>query len=133
MKKKLEAELISIAHRILQLKDKTTLFQLQEEARQLYEKLTILSFSESYFEDPQPTIGQIRTVLDTNMSKKIKEPEELQEVKEPEKKEKESDPVKITTEIKDTVPDIFSAPVQESNEKVENIIHQESKPEIIIE
>ncbi|WP_025743658.1 hypothetical protein [Aquimarina pacifica] len=65
MKKKLEAELISIAHRILQLKDTTTLSQLQEESRLLYEKLTILNFSESHFAGPQPTIGQIKAVLDT--------------------------------------------------------------------
>ena len=57
MKKKLEAELISIAHRILQLKDRSTLPQLQEEARQLYEKLSVLNFAESYFAGIQPTIG----------------------------------------------------------------------------
>lgn len=133
MKKKLEAELISIAHRILQLKDKTTLSQLQEEARQLYEKLTILTFSESYFEGPQPTIGQIRSVLDTDFPKKTEEVEELQEIKVAEEEIKESLPVKILTEIKDPEPDIFSAPVQEQEEKVKNIIHQEDKPEIVIE
>ncbi|MEW7281125.1 hypothetical protein ABW636_21220 [Aquimarina sp. 2201CG1-2-11] len=64
MKKKLEAELISIAHRILQLKDTATLSQLQEEARELYEKIAILNFAETHFKGPQPTIGQIRSILD---------------------------------------------------------------------
>ena len=64
MKKKIEADLISIAHRILQLKDHTTLSQLQEETRLLYEKLTILNFSETHFAGPQPTIGQVRAVLE---------------------------------------------------------------------
>lgn len=132
MKKKLEAELISIAHRILQLKDKTTLSQLQEEARQLYEKLTILTFSEFYFEGPQPTIGQIRSVLDTDFPKKTEKAEESQEVEE---KINEKTPVKIITETKDKdpEPDIFSVPVQEPDKKSENIIPQENKPEIVIE
>jgi len=64
MKKKLEAELISIAHRILQLKDRSTLPQLQEEARELYEKLSILNFTEAHFSGMQPTIGQVSDALD---------------------------------------------------------------------
>ncbi|WP_027394670.1 hypothetical protein [Aquimarina latercula] len=64
MKKKLEAELISIAHRILQLKDRSTLPQLQEEARLLYEKLSVLNFAESHFADIQPTIGSINEALE---------------------------------------------------------------------
>ena len=64
MKKKLEAELISIAHRILQLKDRSTLPQLQEEARELYEKLSILNFAESHFSGTQPTIGQVTSALE---------------------------------------------------------------------
>ncbi len=73
MKKKLEAELISIAHRILQLKDKTTLSQLQEESRLLYEKLTILNFSETHFAGAQPTIGQIKIALETDESEELRE------------------------------------------------------------
>ncbi len=72
MKKKLEAELISIAHRILQLKDSTTLPQLQEEARNLYEKLAILNFAESHFSGPQPTIGQIRSIIEEEITTSVK-------------------------------------------------------------
>lgn len=64
MKKKLEAELISIAHRILKLKDRSTLPQLKEEARELYEKLSILNFAESHFTDIKPTIGQVTNALE---------------------------------------------------------------------
>mgnify|MGYP006199950995 FL=1 len=46
MKKKLEAELISIAHRVLKLKNRSETVQLQEEAKKLYEQLTILRFYE---------------------------------------------------------------------------------------
>jgi hypothetical protein len=46
MKKKLESELISIAHRVLKLKGKEDTVQLHLEAQKLYEKLSILRFYE---------------------------------------------------------------------------------------
>lgn len=57
MKKKLEAELISIAHRILKLKNKSDLIQLHQETQKLYEKLSVLRFVEENFADAKPTIG----------------------------------------------------------------------------
>jgi hypothetical protein len=57
MKKKLEAELISIAHRILKLKNKSELHQLHQEAQNLYEKLSVLRFVEDHFAELKPTIG----------------------------------------------------------------------------
>jgi len=57
MKKKLEAELISIAHRILKLKNKSDLIQLHQEAQKLYEKLSVLKFVEENFVEAKPTIG----------------------------------------------------------------------------
>lgn len=57
MKKKLEAELISIAHRILKLKNRAEVDQLQEETLKLYEKLSVLKFVEDNFADVKPTIG----------------------------------------------------------------------------
>ena len=57
MKKKLEADLISIAHRILKLKNKEDLAQLHLETQKLYEKLSVLKFVEENFSDVKPTIG----------------------------------------------------------------------------
>lgn len=49
MKKRVEAELISIAHRILKLKNKSEIDQLYKETQKLYEALTILKFhSDNY-------------------------------------------------------------------------------------
>ena len=59
MKKKLEADLISIAHRILQLKNKSDINQLYLETQKLYEKLSVLRFVEEHFGDVKPTIGTI--------------------------------------------------------------------------
>lgn len=58
MKKKLEAELISIAHRILQMKNKSDLEQLLAETQKLQEKLAVLRFVEEHFAGIQPTIGR---------------------------------------------------------------------------
>lgn len=57
MKKRLEADLISIAHRILQLKDKSDVNQLYLETQKLYEKLSVLKFIEENYGDAKPTIG----------------------------------------------------------------------------
>lgn len=62
MKKKLESDLISIAHRILQIKDRSDINQLYFETQKLYEKLAILRFVEEHFEGPKPTIGQAEIV-----------------------------------------------------------------------
>lgn len=58
MKKRLEADLISIAHRILQLKNKSDINQLYLETQKLYEKLSVLRFVDTHFGDIKPTIGQ---------------------------------------------------------------------------
>ncbi len=50
MKKRVSAELISIAHRILKLKNHADTIQLQLEAKNLYDQLTILRFYEENFE-----------------------------------------------------------------------------------
>ncbi|NEV94487.1 hypothetical protein G3567_10070 [Psychroflexus sp. YR1-1] len=49
MKRVLEDELISIAERILKLKNRADIHQLKNEAAELYEKLSILAFAESHF------------------------------------------------------------------------------------
>ena len=62
MKKRLEADLMSIAHRVLQIKDKSDITSLCNETRKLYEKLAILQFVEEHFSGAKPTIGQAEIV-----------------------------------------------------------------------
>jgi hypothetical protein len=57
MKKKLEADLMSIAHRILKLKNKDEVRELHRETQKLYEKLSVLLFVEENFEEAKPTIS----------------------------------------------------------------------------
>ncbi len=62
MKKRLEADLMSIAHRVLQIKDKSDVTLLCNETRKLYEKLAVLQFVEEHFGGSKPTIGQAEIV-----------------------------------------------------------------------
>lgn len=57
MKKSLENDLISLAHRVLQLRGREDLEEMKKLAGALYERLCILSFAEKHFQGPQPTIG----------------------------------------------------------------------------
>lgn len=57
MKKKLESELMSIAHRILQLKGKEDVVKMHAEVCTLFEKLSVLKFANENFEDDIPSIG----------------------------------------------------------------------------
>ncbi|MFD2563406.1 hypothetical protein [Aquimarina rubra] len=125
MKKKLEAELISIAHKILQGKDRSTLQQLQEDARQLYEKLSILNFAESHFADNQPTIGQIRSSLEEQNTIEIEE--------EPIKKVQPKPIISLdeepeVEEVSETMFNLGNKTIEPPVEEIE-----EQKPEIVIE
>ncbi|SFU27639.1 hypothetical protein SAMN05216480_101245 [Pustulibacterium marinum] len=62
MKKKLESELISIAHNILKLKGKEDIDALLIATQKVYEKLTVLKFVEEHFGEVQPTIGKSEVV-----------------------------------------------------------------------
>ena len=64
MKKKLESELISIAHRILKLKGKEDVIKLHTEVAALYEKLSVLKFAHDNFEGDIPTIGNDSSFFD---------------------------------------------------------------------
>ncbi|OYU81386.1 MAG: hypothetical protein CFE23_04665 [Flavobacterium sp. BFFFF1] len=85
MKKKLEADLISIAHRILKLKNKSELDQLYLETQQLYEKLAVLKFVETHFADAKPTIGhqEVTEALQVVFDEETEAPEVIGDAAEP--------------------------------------------------
>jgi hypothetical protein len=67
MKKKLEADLMSIAHGVLQMKNKSDINKLYLETQKLYEKLSILRFVEDHFGEVQPTIGHTELIEKINV------------------------------------------------------------------
>lgn len=85
MKKSLEGELLSIAHRILQLKNKADVHELKAVTGVLYEKLSVLSFAEKHFSGPQPSIGkkQIEEALSENSAEKTSEEKPVEKSERP--------------------------------------------------
>lgn len=57
MKKTIKAELVSLAHKILQLRDTADYTDMAMQARKLQEKLTILAYAEKLEKMGMPTIG----------------------------------------------------------------------------
>jgi hypothetical protein len=113
MKKRLEADLISIAHRILQLKNKSDINQLYLETQKLYEKLAILRFVDAQFGEVKPTIGQ------AEIEKQIEEVFDTIQ---------ETPPVNTIPEVVETIvetplADVISQPEVEEN--IETLVEKE--------
>lgn len=154
MKKKFEAELISIAHRILKLKNKSELIQLHQETQKLYEKLSVLRFVEENFGDVKPTIGlaEIREKLEVAFDKEEEvevmkaeavqpevkiEAENIEEEEPVSQKEKETVAVN-SEEIKEETPELAdetpeNLPEQIEDEEVEEEVLPETKQEKMFE
>jgi hypothetical protein len=115
MKKRLEADLISIAHRILQLKNKSDINQLYLETQKLYEKLAILRFVDAQFGEVKPTIGQ------AEIEKQIEEVFNTIQ---------ETPPVNTIPEVVETIVETPLADVISQTEVEENIETPVEKEEI---
>ncbi|MCF7559508.1 hypothetical protein L3X39_02580 [Sabulilitoribacter multivorans] len=82
MKKKIESELISIAHRILKLKGKEDVLKMHAEVSALYEKLSVLKFAHENFGEDLPTIGNDSSffgMLDEAFNNKISDSIEVED------------------------------------------------------
>lgn len=64
MHKKLEAELVSLAHSILEMKNKDDVQALHKKAQSIYEKLTLLKFVESYINTPTDVSQTKEEIID---------------------------------------------------------------------
>ncbi len=118
MKKRVTAELISIAHRILKLKNHSETVQLQQEAKNLYDQLTILRFYEENFELVKNEISE--EVLEAKLVEK--------------KADIFEQPIAVVEEIAPEKEVVVEAPVSEEN--VEETQLEEEKivvAELIVE
>lgn len=135
MKKTLEDELMSLAHRILKLRGREDLEELREAAGELYDKLTILSFAEKHFAGPQPTIGKASVLEALKKDKEqhdivTEEKKAVNSTPEPDKKEEQpkeeliSEPADLkdteekTEEIKEPVEEVATPQPEEPKEPV---------------
>ena len=83
MKKELESELISIAHRVLKLTGKEDLNKMQAEVALLYQKITILKFLDAHYNGEIPddhAIGaSFFSVLDDTFNNKVSDAIEVED------------------------------------------------------
>ena len=124
MKKRVTAELISIAHRILKLKNHSETLQLQHEAKNLYDQLTILRFYEENFELVKNEISEevLATKLEEKKEAIFEQPITVVEELTPAKEEKE-----IVTET------VVETPILEEKIVVaELIVEDEEEEEVLI-
>jgi len=108
MKKKLESELVSIAHRILKLTGKEDLNRMHDEVAALYEKLTVLKFVQENFDEDFPTIGNDSSffdMLDTAFNNKVSDTIEVENKVYVNMDEREDDGIiePVMSKIKDMV------------------------------
>ena len=139
MKKKLEADLISIAHRILKLKNKSDINQLYLETQKLYEKLAILKFVDENFDEVKPTIShsEISSQIETIFEKETVSTETIVEtptVIEEVKAEETPEPAvieEITAEVPEEI--IAEETTSDSDLEEETIEETIAEPEVIEE
>ena len=129
MKKKLEAELISIAHRILKLKNKSDLNQLHQETQKLYEKLSVLKFVEENFAEVKPTIGQAEIEDKIEAAFEPQQAIETAPEVQPEESKETEEPAVAEVETKEEAPTAELETVTENPEVQEEEVAEESQEE----
>ncbi|GAA4305491.1 hypothetical protein GCM10023163_30120 [Aestuariibaculum suncheonense] len=80
MKKKLESELVSIAHRILKLKGREDVIKMHAEATLLLEKLSVLKFAYENYDGELPSVSDETSffgVIDSAFNDKISDNREI--------------------------------------------------------
>jgi hypothetical protein len=137
MKKKLEADLISIAHRILKLKNKSDINQLYLETQKLYEKLAVLKFIDENFDGAKPTINhsEITSEIETIFDKEEITPAEIKEetpiVAEETAVEETPEPAIAEEIVADIPEEITPEPVEEIIE--EPVVEKIEEPKAVTE
>ena len=102
MHKKLESELISLAHQILQMKNKHDVVRLRDKAKDVYEKLSVLAFVDNYF-ITTPNVTGNKEEFVAKMEKMVEEKEIVNERIEKITEEVKTEEVKVEETKKEEV------------------------------
>jgi len=123
MKKRLESELISIAHRILKLKNKSEVDQLYKESQKLHETLSVLKFYQDNFESVKSDVDEVALEEKLEQSLEL----EIAPVLVAEAKEDCSDSEQVKqTELEDDPSDSELAEQSIVSEASEEVIEEQS-------
>jgi hypothetical protein len=135
MKKRLESELISIAHRILKLKNKSEVDQLYKETQKLYETLTVLKFYQDNFESVRSEVSEkvLEEKLElsheveasTELLKGVKEVKQIIEPIAEAEEETETEPEEDSSDSEQAEQIIVSEAAEEALEEEETIDEEE--------
>jgi serine protease inhibitor len=87
MHKRLKTDLMSLAHEILQMKDKENVFALKEKSKEIYEKLLLLAFVEEYI-TTTPNLEETKEELLNKVDKALELKEIIDKVVEEKTEEK---------------------------------------------
>lgn len=130
MQKKLEAELMSIAHDILQMKNRDDLKALKQKAYETYEKLAVLSYIENFVKETPQNTKTVEELVDETFTETRKVVDDIQETPIVEESIEEiEEPTKIVNvEVVDEVLEIVA---EEEEEVVAEV--EETKEEISLD
>lgn len=131
MHKKLAADLTSLAHSILQMKNKDDVFALQKKAHEVYEKLSVLAYVEEYIRttpNAEQSKEELIEIIE-NTASIVEEPIE-EVVSEPEVEESivvhnlEESVDTTEEEEPETLDEVIEDAVEEVEEKVDEIVEE---------
>ncbi|WP_298766213.1 hypothetical protein [uncultured Polaribacter sp.] len=135
MHKKLENDLMSLAHSLLKMKNKDDVFALKEKAQEIYEKLALLAFVEEYVNTTPNLLATKPEVLQkVEEAVQIKEgTKSIETVAAPtiDKLEKEIEPSKENAEVIDKIEvqqEHLEQEIEQPFDALENIIFGDTKP-----
>ncbi|XRE43454.1 hypothetical protein ACIVBQ_001658 [Tenacibaculum discolor] len=81
MHKKLASDLTSLAHSILQMKNREDVFELKQKAYEVYEKLSVLAYVEEYINNtPNPTKTKEELLKEVLLAEEKKQAEAVEEI-----------------------------------------------------
>lgn len=137
MHKRLVADLMSLAHEILTLKNKEDIFALKEKATELHEKISVLAFVEEYInttpnleETKEEVTEKAKAAIVVKETKVEEEPEKNEEkvvhnLEETQEKPKEKEPKEIQLVVEEEIEQPF--------DELEEILFSEKKEKEVIE
>jgi len=137
MHKKLEAELVSIAHSILQMKNRDDIVALHKKAQELHEKLSVLLFIDDYLattpnatETKEELISKIEKSVEKKSVVKVEEKKVVEEVKREVVFEK---PIVVKEEIEETLFEIEKVVVEVKEERKVLTLEEELKDTVSVD
>ena len=129
MHKRLVADLMSLAHEILTLKDKEDIFALKKKATELHEKISVLAFVEEYV-NTTPNLETTKEELEEKVEKAILTREN--------KAEEVTDEEKIVDNVKETKQEepkvvqlVADEEIEQPFDELEEILFTEKKEDFV--